>query len=168
MRINDAIWGALFIIGAAAVLVHVQGFPKIPGQNVGPGLFPGVIAVGIAVCGLILIVRGLRARAAGTGAAGDEAAAARWFVLPPWLRSAQHVGGFAVLVGVNVFYLFAVDRLGFLITGFVYLLALMWVLRVRMARAIPVAIVMTLLIHYAFYKLLKVPLPWGVLAPFAW
>ena len=49
-----------------------------------------------------------------------------------------------------------------------YLLALMWVLRVRLARAIPVAIVMTLLIHYAFYKLLKVTLPWGVLAPFAW
>lgn len=165
MRINDAIWGALFIIGAAAVLIHVQGFPKIPGQNVGPGLFPGVIATGVAVCGLILIVRGLRARAVGSVAAGD---AARWFVLPPWLRSAQHVGGFAVLVGVNVFYLFAVDRLGFLITGFVYLLALMWVLRVRMGRAIPVAIVMTLLIHYAFYKLLKVPLPWGVLTPFAW
>ena len=167
MRINDAIWGALFIIGAAAVLIHVQGFPKIPGQNVGPGLFPGVIAAGIAICGLILIVRGLRARAAGDDVAGDGAAA-RWFVLPPWLRSAQHIGGFAVLVGVNVFYLLVVDRLGFLITGFVYLLALMWVLRVRLARAVPVAIVMTLLIHYAFYKLLKVPLPWGVLTPFAW
>jgi len=162
VRINDAIWGALFIIGAAAILFHVQGFPKIPGQNVGPGLFPGVIATGVAICGLILVVRGLRARAAGDGPP------ARWFVLPPWLRSPEHLGGFAVLVGVNVFYLLAVDRLGFLITGFVYLLAFMWVLRVRMARAIPVAVVMTLLIHYAFYKLLKVPLPWGVLTPFAW
>ena len=162
MRINDAIWGALFIIGAAAVLIHVQGFPKIPGQNVGPGLFPGVISVGIAVCGMILVVRGLRARA------GGEGLAARWIVLPPWLRSSKHVGGFAVLVGVNLFYLLAVDKLGFLITGFVYLLALMWVLHVRLTRAVPVAIVMTLVIHYAFYKLLKVPLPWGVLTPFAW
>jgi putative tricarboxylic transport membrane protein len=162
VRINDAIWGALFIIGAAAVLIHVQGFPRIPGQNVGPGLFPGVVAAGIAVCGVILVVRGLRARAAVAGAH------ARWFVLPPWLRSGQHLAGFAVLIGVNVFYLLAVDRLGFLITGVVYLLALMGVLRVRPGRAIPVAIVMTLLIHYAFYKLLKVPLPWGVLAPFAW
>ena len=52
--------------------------------------------------------------------------------------------------------------------GFLYLLAFMWVLRVRWVVAIPVALVMTLLIHYAFYKLLKVPLPWGVLTPIAW
>ena len=162
MRINDAIWGALFIIGAGLVLFHVQGFPKIPGQNVGPALFPGLIAVGIAVCGLILIVRGLRARAAGEGAGGS------WVVLPPWLRSANHVAGFLVLVGVNLFYIFAVDKLGFLITGFVYLVALMWVLRVRPMVAIVVSIAMTLVIHYAFYKLLRVPLPWGLLTPIAW
>ena len=73
-----------------------------------------------------------------------------------------------MLVAVNVFYLLAVDRLGFLLTGFLYLLALMWVLRVRWVVAIPVAVAMTLLIHYAFYKLLKVPLPWGVLTRYAW
>ena len=44
----------------------------------------------------------------------------------------------------------------------------MAVLRVRASRAIPAALVMTLLIHYAFYKLLRVPLPWGVLQPIAW
>ena len=32
----------------------------------------------------------------------------------------------------------------------------------------PVAIVVTLVIHYAFYKLLQVPLPWGVLQGIAW
>jgi putative tricarboxylic transport membrane protein len=165
VKINDAIWGALFIAGATAVLIHIQAFPKIPGQNVGPALFPGVVAAGIAICGLILVVRGLRARA---GAGFADHAAGRWMILPPWLRSGRHVAGFLVLVGVNAFYLFAVDKLGFLITGFVYLLGLMWVLRVRLARAVPIAIVMTLVIHYAFYKLLKVPLPWGVLTPFAW
>jgi putative tricarboxylic transport membrane protein len=35
-------------------------------------------------------------------------------------------------------------------------------------RALVVSTLMTLLIHYAFYKLLRVPLPWGVLQPFAW
>jgi putative tricarboxylic transport membrane protein len=35
-------------------------------------------------------------------------------------------------------------------------------------RAIPIALIMTLAIHYAFYKLLRVPLPWGVLMPIAW
>jgi putative tricarboxylic transport membrane protein len=33
---------------------------------------------------------------------------------------------------------------------------------------VPIALVLTLLIHYAFYKLLRVPLPWGVLQPIAW
>jgi putative tricarboxylic transport membrane protein len=44
----------------------------------------------------------------------------------------------------------------------------MWVLRVRPSRALPIALMMTLMIHYCFYKLLKVPLPWGLLQPVAW
>ena len=42
MKLNDAVWGALFALLGAAILWHVQGFPRIPGQNVGPGLFPGL------------------------------------------------------------------------------------------------------------------------------
>ena len=37
----------------------------------------------------------------------------------------------------------------------------------RLAVAVPVAFIMALAIHYAFYKLLRVPLPWGVLQRFA-
>jgi putative tricarboxylic transport membrane protein len=33
--------------------------------------------------------------------------------------------------------------------------------------ALVAALVTTLLMWYAFYKLLRVPLPWGVLTPFA-
>ena len=87
---------------------------------------------------------------------------------PAWARAPRQRLGFAVLVGVNVFYLLAIDRLGFVLTGTVYLAALMWVLRVRASRIVPLALVLTLLIHYAFYKLLRVPLPWGVLQPIAW
>ena len=76
--------------------------------------------------------------------------------------------GFAVLVAVNLLYLLAAQRLGFVLTGIVYLAALMWVLQVKLLRALAIAVVMTLLIHYCFYKLLKVPLPWGVLQSIAW
>ena len=161
MKINDTLWGALFALLGAAILWHVQGFPRIPGQNVGPALFPGVLAVAMLVCGAILIASGLKARR-GAGAAF------RWTVAPEWLRSRRHLLAFAVLVASNVFYLLVVDRLGFLLTAFVYLAALMWVLRVRPAVAVPVAFVMALAIHYAFYKLLRVPLPWGVLQGIAW
>jgi len=162
VKVNDAIWGALFILGAVIVIAHVQSFPRIPGQNVGPGLFPGTIAAGIGVCGVILIGRGLRARS--SAAAGDRP----WIAWPAWLRSPRHLGAFLVLVGVNVFYVLAVDRLGFLITAFVYLAALMAALRVRILAALAIALFAMLGIHYAFYKLLRVPLPWGLLTPFAW
>ncbi len=159
MKFNDAVWGALLALLGLAIVVHVQGFPRIPGQNVGPALFPGIVAGALIVCGLILVVSGLRAR---------RSVASPWAEAPGWLRSPPHVLAFVVFVASNVFYLLAVDRLGFVITAFVYLTALIWVLRVRLALVLPVALVMTLLIHYAFYKLLRVPLPWGVLQGIAW
>ena len=161
MKLNDAVWGALLVLLGGALLVHVQGFPRIPGQSVGPGLFPGALGVGLAICGVLLLARGLRARIA-------HRDGAEWLTWPAWARAPRQRLGFAVLVGVNVFYLLAIDRLGFVLTGTVYLAALMWVLRVRASRIVPLALVLTLLIHYAFYKLLRVPLPWGVLQPIAW
>lgn len=158
MKIDDTLWGALLVAFGAVLFVHVQGFPTIPGQRVGPSAMPGALAIGLAVCGAIMFVRGLGARTAGQ----------RWVEFPQWFGARPQVIGFAVLVAVNLLYLFAVDRLGFIVTGTVYLAALMWVLRVRRALLVPVAFALTLAIHYCFYKLLKVPLPWGLLQPIAW
>jgi putative tricarboxylic transport membrane protein len=159
VKFNDAVWGAVLVVFAAALFMHTRTFPSIPGQSVGPSALPQALAVGLAVCGVLLFVRGLRARAASNG---------RWVEWPEWFGARPQVLGFAVLVAVNLLYLFAVDRLGFIVTGVIYLASLMLVLRVRASRAVPVAIVMTLAIHYCFYKLLRVPLPWGVLQPIAW
>ena len=161
MKFNDALWGALLMVFGGALLLHVRGFPTIPGQKVGPGLFPGLLAVGLALCGVVLVVRGLRQRA-------SISAGAAWFSVPDWARSPRHVLAFAVLVAVNLLYLLGVDRLGFVVAGFVYLAALMWVLRVPPVRIVPIALVLTLAIHFCFYKLLRVPLPWGVLQSVAW
>ena len=62
MKINDAVFGVVLLALGVVVLWHVQSFPKIPGQNVGPALFPGSIAAGLIVCALLLIVSGLRSR----------------------------------------------------------------------------------------------------------
>ena len=160
MKINDAVFGVVLLALGVVVLWHVQSFPKIPGQNVGPALFPGVLGGALLACGALLIASGLKARRADP--------TARWSEAPQWLRARPQVLAFVVLVAVNVFYLRVVDRLGFLPTAFVYLAALMWALRVRIAVALPVALAMTLVIHYGFYKLLRVPLPWGALQGIAW
>jgi putative tricarboxylic transport membrane protein len=88
--------------------------------------------------------------------------------LPAWAGSPRHAAAFGVLVAVNLLYLLAVDRLGFVLTGFVYLGATMIALGVRPSRALPLAVGLTLAIHFCFYKLLRVPLPWGVLTGVAW
>jgi len=161
MKLNDAVWGALLIFFSAAILVHVQSFPTIPGQKVGPALFPGVLAVCLAVCAVLLIVKGLASRAQG----GERA---RWVELDGWTRSRRHLRAFVAVVGVNVFYITLVDALGFILTGTVYLALLFIVFGVRKKLVVPIALILTLGIHYAFYKLLKVPLPWGILQGIAW
>jgi putative tricarboxylic transport membrane protein len=162
VKLNDAVWGALLVALGVALVVVVQGFPRIPGQQIGPGLFPGLLGIGLAVCGLILAIRALLARRRAGGAR------AAWVELPEWSRSPRHLLAFAALVAVNLLYLLAADRLGFIVTGSIYLAALMAVLRVPLRRLVPLALVLTLAIHFAFYKLLRVPLPWGVLQPIAW
>jgi putative tricarboxylic transport membrane protein len=161
MKLNDAVWGALLLLFSAVLLVHVQSFPMIPGQRVGPALFPGLLAVALGVCSVLLIVKGLATRREG----GERAA---WIGLEPWTRQGRYVLAFVVTLGVNVFYILAVDRLGFIVVGTIYLAALFYVFGVTRRWVLPIAIIVTLGIHYAFYKLLRVPLPWGLLQGIAW
>ena len=161
MKLNDATWGALAIVLGAAILFHVRAFPTIPGQQYGPALFPGVVAFGLMVCGAGLVLKGLRVRRGGEGHF-------HFFALDPWTRSKRQVAAFVVLVGVNVAYIAVVERLGFLVTSTLYLASVFAVFRVRTRWIAPLAIAAALVIHYAFYKLLRVPLPWGVLQPLAW
>jgi putative tricarboxylic transport membrane protein len=160
MKINDAIWGALLLLLSVAILIHIQSFPNIPGQKVGPSLFPGFIAVALATCALALIATGLAARRRG----GEQP----WIGAEPWMRSPRHIAALMLVVGVNVFYILLVDVLGFIPTGVIYLAALFAVFGVRMRWILPLALIVTLVIHYSFYKMLRVPLPWGLLERFAW
>ncbi len=156
MKINDAIFGAFFLLLGLVVLVHVQSFARIPGQQVGPGLFPGLIASGFAICGVVLMVLGYRRRE--TEPWGETAA---------WMRSGRHLRALAAIVlGVAAYVLLA-ERVGFLIVAPILLMIWLTVLGVRRVPAAVVAILATLLIWYAFYKLLRVPLPWGVLTGWA-
>ncbi len=156
MKLNDAIFGLLLLALGSAVLFAIQGFPKIPGQPVGPALFPGLIASGLCICGVLLVARGLRQPRQA------------WLVFDDWVRSGRHVAALLVLLGSVVFYIAAAERLGFFLTAGIILLAMFRVLRVPWGRAVLIAVVATLVVHFAFYKLLRVPLPWGVLTPYAW
>ena len=150
MKVHDALIGAALVLFGGVVLWHVQGFPPIPGQKYGAALFPRLVAAGLLLCGLLLIARG--ARAGGP-----------WLVLGAWTRQRRAVAAFFSVIAGLALYLVLAEPLGFHLTGFVLLLAWTRIFGARLALALPVAIIAPVVIHLAFYKLLRIPLPWGVL-----
>jgi putative tricarboxylic transport membrane protein len=156
MKINDAIFGAIFALLGAVVLVHVKSFPNIPGQQYGAAIFPGLIAAGFVVCGLLLVVSGVKSRQ-------DQ----RWYEAGEWLGSRRHVGAALAIVAGVVAYILLADVVGFLIVSPLLLVLWFRALGVRWGPAVLSAVITTLAMWYVFYKLLRVPLPGGVLPPFA-
>jgi putative tricarboxylic transport membrane protein len=151
VKFNDALIGAALAALGAVVLWHIQGFPPMLGQKYGPAWFPGLIAIGLVVCGGLLVLGRLRA-------ASSQPLAE----LPDWLRRPRAAAGVASVLGGLLFYIFAVEALGFHITATVLLLAWARILRASFGLALSIAIGATVVIHLSFYKLLKVPLPWGI------
>ena len=158
MRFNDAISGVALLLLSGWIFLEIRSFPNIPGQNIGPGAFPGLLAALLAGCAVPLVVRGLKARAAGQP----------WFVPGAWLGSPAHLRAFLVGISCLLFYILLSERLGFILCGIAVLSAMFATLRVRRGLILPIAIGVTLVIHTIFYKGLRVPLPWGVLLPVAW
>jgi putative tricarboxylic transport membrane protein len=138
---------------ALAILVSARNFPDVPGQKLGAAFLPMLIGAGLLLCALALIVRSLRG--------GATASVAR--VVP---EGGEHFGSALVIIGAVIFYLVFSERAGFLFTAPLCLLVVFRALRVSWRQAVPWAIGGTLLVHFAFYKLLRVPLPWGWLTPF--
>ena len=126
----------------------------MPGQKFGPAWFPGLIAVGLILCGALLVVQGVRSGAS-------------LVVLPTWLRSPRATLGVASVIAGLLFYVVAADKLGFYLTALLILVVWMRILGASWRLTLPVAVIATIVIHLSFYKLLRIPLPWGVLERYA-
>jgi putative tricarboxylic transport membrane protein len=75
--------------------------------------------------------------------------------------------GVASVLGGLLFYILAADTLGFHITGIALLTLWTRILGASWRVAAVVAVVATVAIHLSFYKLLRIPLPWGLLERYA-
>jgi len=150
MRLNDALLGAILLGFAGWVWWMTGFFPSFPGQDYGPNLFPRILAAGIAACGATLVIRGLRQRT-------------RLLTLEGWTREPARLLSFLLIPGAVLAYIFLSDPLGFIPTAFLILLALFLWFRARVVVALPVAAGVTLVVHWFFAGLMRVPLPRGVL-----
>jgi putative tricarboxylic transport membrane protein len=127
----------------------------MPGQKFGPAWFPGLIAVGLGVCGVALIFSGRRAQAP-------------WLQFPEWMQRVEPRGAVLAILGGLVFYILAADILGFYITAVAIVALWVRILGASWRMTIAVGVLAPLAIHLAFYKGLRVPLPWGLLERWAW
>ena len=133
----------------------------MPGQPVGPNVFPLVIGSGLALCGLAITFgigtpskrkkRSFRSRAARPRPPPGKLYGLR-ALLPPALL---------------LFYVAVADRLGFIITAALIVYATATALGARWRLALPLAVLAPIGIHLIFSKLLRVPLPIGLL-PMPW
>jgi putative tricarboxylic transport membrane protein len=157
MRINDAILGAVLLAFSLVVGLYARTFPAIPGQEYGASVFPTWISIALGLCSIVLIAGGMR-QWAETGAVSLE----------PWARSGHHLRALVITIALVVFYILASTPLGFIPTAFIALAILFAVLGVKPLLVPVLAAGVTMVMHYGFYSLLRVPLPWGVLTPWAW
>lgn len=137
---------------ALLVLWSARDFPNVPGQKLGAAFLPMLVGAGLLVCAIALLVR--RRNPAEADASAQAGA------------GGEHFGSSAVTIAAVVVYIVASDALGFLLLAPLCLFATFLAQRVRAMPALWWSLGGTLLVHVAFYKLLRVPLPWGVLTPF--
>ncbi len=153
MRVPDWVIGALFVLAGAAVFVATLGFPRLEDGAPGPALFPRVLAVLMVGFGAALAVGALRARRRGAPPAAPP---------PALVARAGLVNALLVFAAIVAFMVVA-PGLGFLLTSAAILFALMWRLGTSPARAALASAGLTLFVYVIFGKLLRVPLPLGLL-----
>ncbi|MBR1210764.1 tripartite tricarboxylate transporter TctB family protein [Bradyrhizobium sp. JYMT SZCCT0180] len=161
MRLPDQVTG-LFLVGLGAAAAYGGWLlPPVPGQPVGPNIFPLVIGSGLALCGLAI--------ALGIGRTFEEEEE----IIP--LEAGQAGPPTGKLYGLRallppallLFYVAVADRLGFIITAALIVFVTSSALGARWKLSLPLAVMAPIVIHLIFSKLLRVPLPAGLL-PMPW
>jgi putative tricarboxylic transport membrane protein len=169
MHLSDRVTG-LFLVALGGVAAYGGSrLPPVPGQQIGPEVFPMVVGIGLAICGGLI--------AAGVGRSYEDEAEADLARISAeneadGISVAEHHSPWWELralipPALLLFYYFAVDRLGFLPTGGVIVLIASLALGARARLAIPLALLAPLFVNLVFLKLLRVPLPSGML-PLPW
>lgn len=162
------------MILGGVIFFLIRDFPKLDDGHPGPALFPGILAGLFIVFGVFLLVQGIRTNSLQSRSRNrrdDDDSELTPSQLEDVNSPAQGktrsfegiVNAFCVIASI-VFYIYFVDRLGFLITGFLLSGFLMIKLGVKGWKSGVISVLSTFLIYILFAKILRVPLPWGLLS----
>jgi putative tricarboxylic transport membrane protein len=151
MKLHDCLIGGLLFAFGLWVLTTALGYPRMPGQSIGPGTFPSVLGVLFMLGGVALAVTGRRARRTA------------WVELEGgWRQPGQVAAALLATAGVILFAL-TFERVGFPLGGFGLVAALFLLSGYRNPAWIGVSAVFVLVLHLLMTRLLYVPLPAGLL-----
>ena len=159
MHLSDRVTGAVLVGFGALAAYGGSLLPGVPGQDVGPNVFPMVIGAGLAGCGAMI--------ALGIGRSFEAPDEAEEKIEEE--ERAHPFLGLKALVppALLLLYVMIVERVGFLPTAALVVLGAALALGARLRLAVPIAVAAPLFVHAVFSKLLRVPLPDGVL-PAPW
>jgi putative tricarboxylic transport membrane protein len=161
MRLPDRVTG-LFLVGLGGWAAYGGWLlPPVPGQPVGPNVFPLVIGTGLALCGLAI--------AFGIGHTFEEEEEIVPFEAGKAPAPQGKLYGLRALLppALLLFYVAVADRLGFILTAALIVYVTATALGARLKLSLPLAVLAPIVIHLIFSKLLRVPLPIGLL-PMPW
>jgi putative tricarboxylic transport membrane protein len=169
MQLSDRVTGLFMVALGGLAAYGGSRLPPVPGQQIGPNVFPLVVGIGLAICGGMI--------AFGIGRRYEEEAEADLAKITGQIATETGKDGhphswwrgLTLLVppALLLFYVLAVDRLGFLPTAAVLVLITSLALGARLRLAVAMAIGAPLFVNLVFLKLLRVPLPSGLL-PMPW
>lgn len=157
MKVSDIILGPV-VAAIGLIALYASSLQPKPffGSSYGGGLFPSIVAIGLIGGGILLTLGSWRERA------GTK------LVEPgTWVRSPRHVANVLVVLGALVFYILTSSWLGFIISGFITVLVPLLQFTRAPLPSIVVSVITIAVVKIGFQDILLVPLPWGVLEPFA-
>jgi putative tricarboxylic transport membrane protein len=170
MKVSDRLTGLLLMILGSLTYWGGSKLPPVPGQQVGPDVFPMVIGAALVVCGLLIALGVGRTFEENEKIVVSDDGAVVDADAPKQSRVAIFFsGGWKVLVPplALFFYYFASEKLGFWLTATLMIFVLARSQGAKLKGSVLLALLAPVFVHLVFYKLLRVPLPVGILS-FPW
>jgi putative tricarboxylic transport membrane protein len=147
---KDYIGGGIFAALGVFIWALTLQFPVLDDGHPGPSLFPRVLGTLFIVFGLVVVFNGWKSRRAPEETPPDDGLPLNYF------------NPILVIILIAVFIAIA-TKLGFILSGAAILFLLMSKLRVSLVKRSIVSVALICLVFFIFSKVLRVPLPIGLL-----
>jgi putative tricarboxylic transport membrane protein len=152
MKFNDVVIGVFFCVLGAGLAGYASTLEPPRHLQYGPGFFPGVIGAGLMLIGCLIVLLNVR-----------TIRTTPIWVRPDWSYGLDGWMRFSSALIAIVFYLVAVNTLGFIATATIIVTFILLVSRIPIRRGLPVGLGTALVLTLVFASILRVPLPWGPL-----